>query len=484
MSLARRTIQSAVWSTAANVTVNAISFVRSIFLARWLAVEVFGIYGYATAILSIVGVVLDFGMSGAFMHRSPETSDEEQTARVHFTLKLIFVIMWTGLMTAGTLLFATGALRTALLWLVVIRGASHLIQTPELILLRRVVLQRLALIRVLYTVTATGAALLLAWYDWGIWTLLAIEMITVVVRAVGLLVWRPVWRPRVAWSAPVVRYFLRFGSRGMLADGLSMTIDRVDDLWTGAFLGKVALGYYTRAYAFATYPRMAITSSIGGVINGVYAELKGDRLRLSQAFFRANALSVRISFFGAGLIALVAPEFIRIALGSKWLPMLLAFRLMLLFTILDPIKNTIASLFVAVGHPGRLVQARAVQLLVLVMGLFTLGPLLGLAGVALAVDFMLLTGIGVLLWNARAHVDFSLLRISAIPTAGLILGMGAARVAIAGFEPLGLPFSDWTTGAAKSLIFTAVYSAIHLVYERQRIQEMVLWAWSRARSPA
>ena len=37
---------------------------------------------------------------------------------------------------------------------------------------------------------------------------------------------------------------------------------------------------------------------------------------------------------GAVLLALVAPEFIRLALGAKWLPMLTAFRLMLVFTLL------------------------------------------------------------------------------------------------------------------------------------------------------
>ena len=51
-------------------------------------------------------------------------------------------------------------------------------------------------------------------------------------------------------------------------------------------------------------------------------------------------------------------------LGEKWLPMLDTFRLMLVFSMLDPIKITVASVLVAVGKPNLVGQARAIQLVV------------------------------------------------------------------------------------------------------------------------
>ena len=54
------------------------------------------------------------------------------------------------------------------------------------------------------------------------------------------------------------------------------------------------------------------------------------------------------------------------------MPMLDAFRLMLVFTLFDPIKITVANLFIAVGEPEKVVRTRFIQAAVLIAGLFLL----------------------------------------------------------------------------------------------------------------
>jgi PST family polysaccharide transporter len=267
-----------------------------------------------------------------------------------------------------------------------------------------------------------------------------------------------------------VRYFLRFGSRSFIAATLQYALDRVDDLWVGSYLGDTAMGLYSRAYTFATYPRRILAAPLNTVSVGTYAELKAARKRLSQAFFRINAFLVRSGFLAAGLFALVAPEFIRLLLGVKWLPMLSAFRLMLAYTMFDPLKLTVANALVAVGKPERIARARFAQLAVLVTGLFLMGPSLGIAGVALAVDGMLVVGIVVLLWEVRRYVDFSLTRLFGAPGLALGIGMIMARGAIMLPGVLG---SDWRTGSVKGAVFLAVYTGILLVLERRHLLKMV-----------
>jgi O-antigen/teichoic acid export membrane protein len=250
----------------------------------------------------------------------------------------------------------------------------------------------------------------------------------------------------------------------------------VDDLWAGLFLGKVPLSYYSRAYNFATYPRVILAGPINTVAGGTYAELKGDRKRLSKAFFRANALLVRSGFFLGGALALIAPEFIRLLLGAKWLPMLGAFRLMLVFTLLDPIKVTVGSLFMAVGKPEQVVKARAIQLVVLIAGLFALGLWLGIVGVALAVNAMLVVGMGILLLKARAWVDFSPRRLFGVPSLALLLAMGTAYAA--SMLPMAAG-SDWRTGSIKALVFTLVYGVVLLAWERRQFADMLSFLTTR-----
>jgi O-antigen/teichoic acid export membrane protein len=444
--------------------------VRSVLLARILPVEVFGVYAFASSVVQITAVLPQFGMRDAFLHRAPETRDEEQIAAVHFTLKLLLTLVWSGALVLFSWAFASGETQTALLILTGSNFGVHLAQTPMLILTRRVVHRRLALMRFADALLSTALALGLAWRGVTLWALLITDVATLVVTVFALYIWRPVWKPRLDWSAQSVRYLLRFGSRALIADALLNALDRVDDLWTGVFLGETALGFYSRAYRFATYPRFILAMPINLVAGGTYAELKGDRLRLSKAFFRTNAFLIRSGFFVGGLLALIAPEFIRLVLGEKWLPMLDAFRLMVVYTLLDPIKITVANVLTASGSPQKVVSARAVQLVVLVVGLVSLGPLLGISGIALAVDIMLVVGMAILLWQAKHYVNYSLLALFGVPTLALLAGLGCAYalLALAGIEG-----SDWLTGAVKLVTFSLIYSGTLFLLERQQISMLV-----------
>lgn len=264
----------------------------------------------------------------------------------------------------------------------------------------------------------------------------------------------------------------------MLAALLVQLLDRIDDLWVKVYLGNEPLGFYSRAYRFATYPREIVARPITQVMQGTYAELKGNRVQLSQAFFRSNAFLIRVGFFTAGLMALIAPEFIILLLTDKWLPMLNAFRLMLIFTLLDPLKMTVVYLMVAMGDAARSIPTRLVQLALLVIGLFLLGPSYGIEGVIIAVNIMLVTGTILLFRQARNYVDFSFPKLFFLPTAAVAMALllGQATLLIPG--ALG---SEWQTAAAKTAVFATVYFAMLALFERKETMAMLSTAYKQLR---
>jgi len=444
---------------------------RSILLARLLAVETFGAYGWAHSVVALSAALPNFGLGSAFMHRAPETEDEDQAASVYFTLQLMLTLAWSIMLILSAVIFVKDdARRIALLWTTLITVGKRLASTPRLVLMRRVIHSRLNLIQVVDIALSSVVALALAWRGISLWALLATDAVTFLVSMIGLYVWRPVWCPRLTWQPKIMRYFISFGSRNFIAEALQYALDRVDDLWVGSYLGNTAMGLYSRAYTFAGYPRTILAAPINTVSIGTYAELKDARKRLSQAFFRINAFLVRSGFFVAGLFALVAPEFIRLALGAKWLPMLNVFRLMLVYTMFDPFKLTVANLLVAVGEPEKIARIRLIQLIVLLIGLFLLGPSWDIAGVALAVDAMLVVGIVGLLWQVRNYVDFSFPRLFVAPAWALGIAMISARSAILLPGVLG---SDWRTGFVKMITFMVFYALILLVLEHRDWLRMI-----------
>lgn len=468
-SLAQRSVNAFSWSLAANLTSIGVLFIRSIMLARLIPVATFGVYAGASAVVGVTAVVAGFGLGGALLHRSPFTAEEAPAAAQHFTLRLLLTGAWVAFMVGFALVWTEGQNRVALIALTLLTGVNQLTETPRVLLMRRVVHRRLALTQVMEAALTTVAAVTLASQGFGLAAILACDVIVATIGVFGLYVWRPVWRPALRWSWPAVNYFLRMGSRSVFADLQGQLLDRLDDLYTRIFLGAAALGYYSRAYTFASYPRRVLAAPVSVVSGGAYAELTDDRRRLSMAFFRSNALLVRSGFFLAGLMALTAPEFVRLVLGDKWLPMLSVFRLMLVFTLLDPIRGVVAGLFVAVGRPELLVRARTIQLAVLTLGLAVLGPTLGVTGVALAVNAMLIVGIGVMLAQSRSFVDFSPLRLFVAPGIALLVAMTTARLMLGAPGVLG---ADWRTAAVKTIVFGAVYGVILLALEYQPARKM------------
>ena len=83
MSLAQRAVAAVSWNLGTNLLKIAVLLARAILLARLLPVETFGVYALATAIVTLSGILPQWGMGSAFLHRAPQTADEDHAAAVH-----------------------------------------------------------------------------------------------------------------------------------------------------------------------------------------------------------------------------------------------------------------------------------------------------------------------------------------------------------------------------------------------------------------
>ena len=469
MTLMRRSITSTVWSSGANFLYLLMSLARSILLARWLPIEVFGIYAAVRAFVGITAIIPNWGMGGAFLHRAPEVEDEEMAAAVHFTLKLLFTSIWIAFLLGCVRLFSIQLNATAFIIIVSTTAVSHLVQTPSLILTRRVVHRRLAIIKAVNGIANFIISLIFAQrylksgqIDMALWALLSIHIVTVLVSIFALYIWKPIWRPKLRWDADIARYFVTFGGKNFIGIILLQFIDRLDDLWVKVNIGNVGLGFYSRAYTFATYPRELIARPLNQVIGGTYAGLKSDRLTLSKVFFRSNAFLIRSGFYFGGLLFWIAPEFISLILTDKWMPMLTVFRLMLLFTLIDPLKTSVSRLMVSMGDATRPIPVRLLQLVILLIGLYVFGPKWGIEGVAIAVNVMLLVGISILFFQARKYVDFSLRKLFLVPLIGL-----TGATAVTGLVDTALIDIGWLSMLVKTAVFTSIYGLNLIFFERE-----------------
>ncbi|MEZ4519011.1 MAG: hypothetical protein R3C44_20040 [Chloroflexota bacterium] len=152
------------------------------------------------------------------------------------------------------------------------------------------------------------------------------------------------------------------------------------------------------------------------------------------------------------------------------------FRLLLVYALLDPVRATMSGLFVAAGRPEQLAWSRGVQLVVLLIGLVLLGRPFGINGVAVAVDSMLVVGLVITIIQAKAHADFSISRLFAVPSLALLAGVGGALAAVqvmcTSTSALFTCANLWISGVIKGVVFVAVFAAVSLALERDEMTRM------------
>jgi O-antigen/teichoic acid export membrane protein len=224
------------------------------------------------------------------------------------------------------------------------------------------------------------------------------------------------------FNKQLARDFLNFGKYVFANRQLDLLLDQFDDFWSASTLGSNAGGYYSKAYEFARYPRRIIARPLQPVFLSAYARLQSDRKNLSKAYFRLNSLVVRIGFMLTIILFLIAPEFIELFLTSKWLPMVTTFRLMLIYSLLDPLIVTAGNLTTALGKPQIFTRVKVIQLVLFIPLVITLAALWNIEGVAIAANIMLLAGIIMIFRYVRSYVDFSLRKMFGYPIIALILG--------------------------------------------------------------
>jgi O-antigen/teichoic acid export membrane protein len=429
-TVAAQITKGSFFTIGASATTLILGFVRSVLLARLLAPEDFGTVALALFFLSLMNQMTDLGFQRALIHRD---TDLEKATSMHFVLKVGFsVLMFLATIVLSPVLSHFYPSQPQMVSALVVLSCAQIIRavnaTPDVILRKDMDFRYIAVLDVASSLSMMIVAPAMALAGLGFWSLVGEQVAPILVRALGLWVFRRPWNLSLCFDKEIARWYFGFGFFVFLSSGFTSLLDQFDDFWTGTALGARALGFYSRAYEFARYPRRIIGTPIAQVFFPAYAKLQHDHEKLSKAYYQASSLMIRLGFLFSLVFVLIVPEFIHVFLGSKWLPMALTFRLMILYTLLDPLVNTSDHLLTAVGRPQVLARIRALQLLIFVPTVIVLAHYSGINGVAIAADLMLVIGLIYMLVEIRRFVTLSLWKMFRYPTLGLLLGGGIAII--------------------------------------------------------
>ena len=285
-----------------------------------------------------------------------------------------------------------------------------------------------------------GLGVVLALLGWGMWSLVAAHLLQSAMRAAILLsVEPPKLRPGPTWAS--FSELMNYGV-GQSAGRIGVFLgNQADNLVVGRFLGATALGLYSRAYQLMAVPTALLGDVLDRVLFPTMARVQDDPLRLASAYLQGTAFVALVTLPAGVVAALLAPELVLVAFGSKWAALVPPFQVLALGMMFRTSYRMSDSLSRATGKVYRRAWRQALYAASVFLGAWV-GQFWGVTGVAIGVLVALLINYLLMAQLSLSVGGITWLRFLAVqlPAVRLTLIVGGVTFAVAaGSRHLNLP---------------------------------------------
>ena len=350
-SLRNRALRGVKWATLQQGLNHVISVTVFVILARLLDPKDFGLVAFASVSSGCAGPFVTQGLGAAIVQR-------EQLEELHLDAAFWFNLAVGAFLCVAVVFFAPAIAdlmeqpdaKPVIEWLAVGLLVLSLSGVQGAVLRRNLAFRALAARSLIAAAVAGLSAIVLALLGFGVWSLVARQLIQSITSVV--LLWSVSgWRPRLRFSRSHFMDLFRFGINVVMTELLVFVNRRADNFFIGFFLGPAALGYYAVAYRLLTMALQFLSQTIYRIAMPVMARLQSEPTRVARSFCRITHATAHVSlpvFAGLGLLA---ADLVPTLFGSKWLPSVPVMQLLAAVGALQTMLQPIVAVVVGMGRP-------------------------------------------------------------------------------------------------------------------------------------
>ncbi len=384
-SLSKRVARGGIWVFGLRIANRSLGFIRTIILARLLAPHDFGLFGIALLAIATLETFSQTGFQAALVQKKKNVEPYLDTA---WTISAIRgIILFLILFSSAPLIANFFASAQAMLIIKVIAVSTLLSGFRNIGIIffqKELEFNKQFLYEISATLVDLTVAIILAFMLRNVWALVWGGLAANFVRVFMSYIIHP-YRPRIKLEREKFQKLFGFGKWILGSSILVFLITQGDDIFVGKMLGVTVLGLYQMAYLISNLPATEITHVISQVTFPAYSKLQDDLPKLREAYLKILQLTTFISIPLAGGIFIFAPEFTKIFLGDKWMPIVPAIEVLVLAGLLRSISATTGPVFQAVGKPEIVTKWQPVRLFVLLAVIYPFTVQWGILGTSLAV---------------------------------------------------------------------------------------------------
>jgi O-antigen/teichoic acid export membrane protein len=421
----------------------------AVVLARLLTPHDYGVAAMVLVFSSLVIVFSDLALGAAIVQRDKLTEQDRST--VFWTsaaIGLAFTV--AGVALSGPLADFYGEPDVQPLFAAL--SLSFLVtalSTTQTALLTREMNFRSLELRMMGGTLAGGVVgIFVAARGHGPWAIIA-QQLTITFVSTALLWSFSPWRPRLVFSLASLRELGGFSLNVFLTRIVFYFNNNLDNILIGRFLGPAALGIYAVAYNVMLAPLSRLAAPIVEVFTPAFARMQDDPERIGSVWLRALQLLGTLMIPGMLGLVLVAPEFVAVLLGHRWVDAVPVIQILAWVGLLQCMQRFNSSILQARDRTRTLVLCAAVTLAASVVA-FAIGLQWGIVGVATAYAISSTLAEPYYAWRTMRTVGVSVRRYLA-NLAGIVVAALVMGACVLGTRLLVLP-EDLPAGARLAIL--------------------------------
>lgn len=364
-----------IWRFAERCGAQMVTFVVSIFLARLIEPEAYGIIALITVFTSILNVFIDSGLGSALIQK--KNADDLDFSSVFYANIVFCTILYFGLYACAPYIAAfydnfsmTSMIRVLGLTLV-ISGVKN-VQTAYVS--RTMQFKRFFFATLGGTIGAAFVGIGMAMFGFGVWALIAQSLFNNLVDTIIL--WIMVgWRPQKRFSLQRLKRLFSFGWK-LLAAGLLDTIyNNIRSLIIGRMYTAEDLAYYNRGKSWPSLVVDNVNSSLSSILFPAMSLVQENVVTMKKMTRRAITVCVYVMApLMMGLCFVIEP-LTRVVLTEKWIPSVPFVQIFCITFMFYPIHTANLNVIKALGRSDLFLKLEIAKKIVGVMAILISAPI-------------------------------------------------------------------------------------------------------------
>lgn len=356
--------QSFGWSAVERFSVQGISFVLSIIIARIVSPSSYGLIAIVQIFISFSQVFIDGGFANALIQK--KSSDETDFCTVFYFNMVVSICIYLLLFFIAPVIsnfYEEPQLTsiTRIISLNLIFSSISIVQKTRLTIKLDFKTQTKAS---LIAVVISGAiGIFLAYNGLEVWALIIQSLLNQFLISVALIFFSK-WRPQKNFSIKSFKSLFSFGSKLMISNILTSIYVNIANLVIGKNYSSSDLAFYNRGYNLSQFPSTNISEVMNRVIYPILTKVQDDLDSLRTEYLKYLHLSYYIILPLMGGLIVLANPLIEVLLTSKWVEAVPYLQIFCLNFMLYPLQEQAGNPVAAIGHSGILLRAQIVKRIV------------------------------------------------------------------------------------------------------------------------